>query len=141
LHSARIDDGKPHSIDGDLETIMAGLACGEPSPIAWEILKDTVDAFVAVPDYIAAKGMRIYATPLAGDPFVVSGESGAVTLGALVAILKENGVDALRDFLAIDEESQVLFINTEGNTDPIQFRQIIWEGSNPVPKEYWTDPD
>ncbi len=141
LHTAKINDGKVHSIDGNLDTIMAGLACGEPSPIAWDILKDTVDAFVAVPDYIAAKGMRIYATPLAGDPFVISGESGAVTLGALVAILKENGVEALRDFLAIDEESQVLFINTEGNTDPVQFRQIIWEGSNPVPKEYWTDPD
>lgn len=141
LHTAKINDGKVHSVDGNLDTIMAGLACGEPSSIAWDILKDTVDAFVSVPDYIAAKGMRIYATPLTGDPFVISGESGAVTLGALVAILKENGVEALREFLAIDEDSQVLFINTEGNTDPIQFRQIIWEGSNPVPKEYWTDSD
>jgi diaminopropionate ammonia-lyase len=140
-HSARIADGKPHTVEGDLDTIMAGLACGEPSPIAWEILKDTADAFVAVPDYIAAKGMRILATPLAGDPLVISGESGAVTIGALVAILKENGTEPLREFLQIDEESQVLFINTEGNTDPVQFRQIIWEGSNPVPKEYWTDSD
>ena len=139
--TAAADDGKLHQVGGDLDTIMAGLACGEPSPIAWEILKDTADAFVAVPDYIAAKGMRIYATPLAGDPFIVSGESGAVTLGALVAILKENGVDDLRESLKLDENSQVLFINTEGNTDPIQFRQIIWEGSNPVPREYWTDPD
>ena len=140
FRSAEMDDGKVHSVDGNLDTIMAGLACGEPSPIAWDILKDIVDAYVVVPDYIAAKGMRIYATPLAGDPFVISGESGAVTLGALVAILKENGVDELRDFLGIDEDSQVLFINTEGNTDPVQFRQIIWEGSNPVPKEFWTDP-
>jgi len=136
-----MDDGQVHSVDGNLDTIMAGLACGEPSRIAWDILKDVVDAYVVVPDYIAAKGMRIYATPLAGDPFVISGESGAVTLGALVAILKENGVEELRDFLGIDEDSQVLFINTEGNTDPVQFRQIIWEGSNPVPKEFWTDPD
>ena len=140
FRTAEMDDGKVHSVGGNLDTIMAGLACGEPSPIAWDILKDIVDAYVVVPDYIAAKGMRIYATPLAGDPFVISGESGAVTLGALVAILKENGVDELRDFLGIDEDSQVLFINTEGNTDPVQFRQIIWEGSNPVPKEFWTDP-
>ena len=141
FESAKAGDGKMHTVHGNLDTIMAGLACGEPSPIAWDILKETADAFIAVPDYIAAKGMRIYATPLHDDPFIVSGESGAVTLGALVAILKENGVDELRDFLNIRDDSQILFINTEGNTDPIHFRQIIWEGSNPVPKEFWTDPE
>ena len=139
FHSARMNDGKPHTVYGNLSTIMAGLACGEPSPIAWNILKETVDAFVSVPDYVAAKGMRIYATPLKGDPFIVSGESGAVTLGALVSILKEKGAEELKNALKLDGDSQVLFINTEGNTDPVQFRQIIWEGSNPVPKEYWTD--
>ncbi|MCG8568876.1 MAG: diaminopropionate ammonia-lyase [Spirochaetes bacterium] len=138
-HSAKQGDNRPHNVTGSLDTIMAGLACGEPSPIAWKILNNVVDCFVACPDYIAAKGMRIYATPLAGDPFIISGESGAVTLGALVAILKENGVEELRKFLNINEDSQILFINTEGNTDPVQFRQIIWEGANPVPPEYWTD--
>jgi diaminopropionate ammonia-lyase len=137
--SARAADGKPHTVGGDLDTIMAGLACGEPNPLAWQILDETADAFIQVPDYVAAKGMRMYATPLKGDPFIVSGESGAVTLGALSAILTENGVDELKSFLEIDEDSQILLINTEGNTDPIQFRQIIWEGSNPVPREYWTD--
>jgi len=139
--SAKVGDGRAHTVSGSLDTIMAGLACGEPNPIAWELLNQTADAFVTVPDYVAAKGMRIYATPLHDDPFVVSGESGAVTLGALVAILEENGVDELRDFLGIDQQSQILFLNTEGNTDPIGFRQIIWEGANPVPKEYWSDHD
>lgn len=141
FRSSQFDDNAPHGVEGNLDTIMAGLACGEPSPLAWDILKDTVDAFVTVPDYIAAKGMRIYATPLSDDPFIVSGESGAVTLGAFMAILREYGVDELRDYLSIDENSQVLFINTEGNTDPVLFRQIIWEGSNPVPKAYWTDQE
>jgi diaminopropionate ammonia-lyase len=117
---------------------MAGLACGEPSPLAWNILKETTDAFVVCPDYVAAKGMRIYATPLKGDPFIVSGESGAVTLGALVGILSQEGLQKLKTLLKLDKKSQILLINTEGNTDPIQFRQIIWEGSNPVPKEFWT---
>ena len=139
--SAQMNDGKPYPVGGDLDTIMAGLACGQPSEIAWNILKDTADAFLSVPDYVAARGMRVYATPLKGDPFIISGESGAVTLGALLAILKEHGVDELRDFLQLDEHSQVLLINTEGNTDPVQFRQIIWEGSNPVPKKYWFDRD
>jgi diaminopropionate ammonia-lyase len=137
--SMLIDDGRPHRLESGLDTIMAGLACGEPSPVAWQILRRTADCFVTCPDYVAAKGMRIYATPLAGDPFVVSGESGAVTLGAFVSILRENGVGELRDYLQINRDSTLLFINTEGNTDPVHFRQIIWEGANPVPREYWTD--
>ncbi len=140
-HTAQVDDGGVHSVEGDLDTIMAGLACGEPSPIAWNVLKDTADAFVSVPDYIAARGMRMYATPLAGDPFIVSGESGAVTLGAFVSIMKEKGVEELRDYLGINEDSQVLFLNTEGNTDPVQFRRIIWDGSKPVPQEYWIESE
>ncbi len=137
FESALVNDGKPHSVTGSLDTIMAGLACGDPSPIAWEILKEDADAFIKVPDYIAAKGMRMYATPLNGDPFIVSGESGAVTLGAFASIMQDPELQELKKLLKLDETSQVLFINTEGNTDPIHFRQIIWEGANPVPKKYW----
>ncbi len=137
--TARHDDGEIHRVEGALDTIMAGLACGEPSPVAWEILRETADAFITAPDYLAAKGMRIYATPLAGDPFIVSGESGAVTLGTVISLLQENGLEELREFLRIGEDSQLLFLNTEGNTDPVQFRKIIWEGANPVPEEYWID--
>ena len=140
-YTAKIGDGEIHAVEGDLDTIMAGLACGEPSPIAWSVLKDTADVFMAVPDYIAARGMRMYATPLAGDPFIISGESGAVTLGAFVAALSENGVGELQEFLKIDEDSQILFLNTEGNTDPVQFRRIIWDGSKPVPEEFWLESD
>jgi diaminopropionate ammonia-lyase len=136
--SIKIDDGNPHNVTGSLNTIMAGLACGEPSPIAWSILKDTADAFIVCPDYVAAKGMRIYATPLKDDPFIVSGESGAVTLGALIGILSQEGLKDLKKAIKLNHKSQILLINTEGNTDPEQFKQIIWEGSNPVPEEYWT---
>lgn len=129
----------PHTITGDLDTIMAGLACGEPSPLAWEVLRECADFFLTCPDYVAAKGMRIYATPLAGDPFIVSGESGAVTLGALFTIMKGRGYEPLREALRLDRDSQVLLVNTEGNTDPVHFRRVIWEGADPVPRECWTD--
>lgn len=136
--SALKNDGKPHNVLGDLDTIMAGLACGEPSPIAWEILSRQVDVFMKTPDYVAARGMRILATPLQNDPFVISGESGAVTLGALYSMLTEEGGKELKEALGIDKHSQILFINTERNTDPIRFRQIIWDGMDTVPQEYWT---
>ncbi len=63
---------------------MAGLACGVPSPLAWKVLWNHADYIVTVPDYVAAKGMRMYGVPLKGDPFVVSGESGAVGKGLTV---------------------------------------------------------
>lgn len=134
--SIKISDGKPHNFIGDLNTMMAGLACGDPSPIAWNILRDFSDAFVISPDYVAAKAMRVYGLPLEGDPFIVSGESGAVTLGVLMftMCLPENL--SLRKYLDINNNSQILLINTEGNTDPDDFRQVVWEGSNQVPKKY-----
>jgi diaminopropionate ammonia-lyase len=135
-YSASIADGKPHSFEGDLDTIMAGLACGDPNPLAWRILYEVADFFAACPDYVAAKGMRVYGVPLAGDPFIVSGESGAVTLGALTFIMEFQGAHELKERLGLDGDSQVLLINSEGNTDPDEFRHVVWEGSIPVPSQY-----
>jgi diaminopropionate ammonia-lyase len=136
--SALANDGEPHSVTGDLDTICAGLACGDPSPLAWRILKEDADAFVKVPDYIAARGMRIYAVPLKGDDFIISGESGAITLGAFYSLMTEPRAAEFVKELGIDKDSNIFFINTEGNTDPTHFRQIIWDGVDAVPKAYLT---
>jgi diaminopropionate ammonia-lyase len=134
--SVEIGDGEPHSFPGDLDTIMAGLACGDPSPIAWRILNDYADYFLACPDYVAAKGMRVYAVPLAGDPFIVSGESGAATLGALMFTLERPELADLKAALGLNADSQVLLINSEGNTDPNHFRRVVWDGLLQVPAAY-----
>lgn len=135
-HSLQVGDGQPHSVSGDLDTIMAGLACGEPSPLAWQILWNCADFIVTVPDYVAAKGMRMYGVPLKGDPFVISGESGAVTLGALAFMMQYEAASALKERLQLDENARVLLINTEGNTDPDYFRNVVWDGVFPVPEAY-----
>ncbi|NLG74441.1 MAG: diaminopropionate ammonia-lyase [Chloroflexi bacterium] len=134
--SALAGDGEPHIVEGSLDTIMAGLACGEPNPIAWELLKDCADYFAVCPDYVAAKGMRVYGVPLRGDPVVISGESGAVTLGALMYIKQYAGARELCEKLGLGPDSHVLLINSEGNTSPDDFRYVVWEGGIPVPEEY-----
>lgn len=134
--SAQTDVGQPHTVEGDLDTIMAGLACGEPNPIAWEIIKDRADYFAICPDFVAAMGMRVYGVPLRGDPVVIAGESGAVTLGALMYIMQHATGRAFRDQLGLGPGSQVLLINTEGNTSPDDFRYVVWEGGVPVPEQY-----
>ncbi len=135
-HSVKMGDGQPYTVDGDLNTIMAGLACGEPNPIAWQILKDTADYFAICPDYAAAMGMRVYGVPMHEDPAIISGESGAVTLGALMYISKLATMKDLRNQLDLGLDSHVVLINTEGNTSPDDFRYVVWEGGIPVPSEY-----
>ena len=136
FESARIGDGRPYKIEGDLNTIMAGLACGRPNPIAWSVLWDCAHVFISCPDFVAARGMRMYAVPLAGDPFIVSGESGAVTLGVLSFIMQRPELAPLRERLGLGPDSQVLLLNTEGNTDPDDFRKVVWEGAHAVPQGF-----
>ena len=138
FQSAIKNDEKPVNVEIVKNTIMPGLECGNPNPIAWDILRTQADYFLSCPDYVAAKGMRVYAMPLQGDPMIVSGESGAVTLGALMFIMKQKSLENLKDELKLDADSQVLLINTEGNTDPINFKQVVWDGLEPVPPKYRT---
>jgi len=129
--SALAADGRPRVVGGDMATVMAGLACGEPNLIGWNILRDYSDVFVSCPDWVAAKGMRVLANPLLGDPKVISGESGAVTAGLLSTLMIDEGLKEAREALHLDEKSQILLFNTEGNTDPFKYRSIVWDGELP----------
>lgn len=121
-------DGEPRIVEGDLQTIMAGLACGEPCTIGWEVLKNCADAFISCPDYAAADGMRVLAAPKKGDPAVVSGESGAATTGCVANILTREDLADLKEKLHLDENSRILFISTEGDTDKENYRNVVWNG-------------
>jgi len=130
--SMRVGDGKPHAITGALDTIMAGLACGEPSKTSWGILKDYAQGFVSCPDYAASRGMRILANPLGCDPRIVSGESGAAVGIGLVSLVVENSrlID-MKNALKLNQDSKILIISTEGDTDPDHYRKVVWDGAYP----------
>ena len=125
---AKAGDGAPRNVGGDMQTIMAGLACGEPNIISWDILKNHVKAFVSCPDWVAEKGMRMLAAPIKGDRPVTSGESGAVTFGLLAAIMIMPELADLKEALQLNEQSRVLLFSTEGDTDPDRYKAIVWEG-------------
>ncbi len=125
---AAAGDGDPRIVDGDMQTIMAGLACGEPNTISWDILKNHVTVFIAAPDWVAAKGMRMLAAPIKGDEPVTSGESGAAPFGALAAMATMDDYKDLRQAIGLDENSRVLLFSTEGDTDPDRYKNIVWEG-------------
>lgn len=125
---AKKGDGSIQIVDGDMPTIMAGLACGEPNTISWDILTNHVDTFVAAPDWVATKGMRMLSAPFKGDPQVVSGESGAAPFGVLACIMLMDEYKELREHLGLDESSKVLLFSTEGDTDPERYKNIVWDG-------------
>lgn len=128
--SALAGDGEERNVDGDMPTIMAGLACGEPNTTSWDILKNHVAVFTAAPDWVSAKAMRVLSTPLKGDPRVISGESGSIGFGVLWEILSNPEYTDLKEALHLDENSRVLCFSTEGNTDPERFREIVWDGKD-----------
>jgi diaminopropionate ammonia-lyase len=121
--------GRKTAVGGELDTIMAGLACGEPNPLAWDILKDAGFAFLAAPNEAAAHGMRVLGNALPGDEKIVAGESGAVGPGVLGWLTQRPEYAALRDELGLGAGSRVLCFSTEGDTDPAMYRQIAWEGA------------
>ncbi|GAB6180806.1 diaminopropionate ammonia-lyase [Desulfotomaculum defluvii] len=128
------NDGQPRVVGGDMATIMAGLACGEPNIIGWKVLRDYSDMFVSCPDWLAAKGMRVLGNPLAEDLRVISGESGAVTAGLLFELLTSPDLADAKAKLGLDQDSQILLFNTEGDTDPAKYRSIVWDGEYPSVK-------
>lgn len=129
FRTAKEGDGKLHFVTGDMDTIMAGLACGEPCSIGWNVLKDYADNFISCPDYMAAQGMRILGNPIAGDNRVTAGESGAAAFGCVTEILRNPRYAKIKEKLGLDETSRVLFFNTEGDTDKENYRSIVWDGA------------
>ena len=121
-------DGNLVNVTGDLQTIMAGLACGEGNTIGWDILKNHVTVFASCPDWMSAKATRIYANPLEDDPHIISGESGSVPLGLAYTALHDEDAKDLKEALKLDENSNILVISTEGDTDPVRYREIVWDG-------------
>lgn len=126
--SALQADGSRVNVTGDMATIMAGLACGEANTVSWDILRNHADAFVSCPDWVSANGTRIYAGPLRGDKQVISGESGSVSMGLIHAIMTKPEYSDLKGALKLNENSEVLLISSEGDTDPERYRKIVWEG-------------
>ena len=114
-------------VSGEMNSIMAGLCCGEPCTIAWDILKDACGAFVSCGDEITMDGMRLLAHPCGNDPKIISGESGAVTCGMLNKLMTDDNLSEYRKALGLGSESRVLLISTEGDTDKESYNRIVGE--------------
>jgi diaminopropionate ammonia-lyase len=121
--------GQPTPAEGPLDTIMGGLACGEVSPLAWQILDPGADAFAAIEDHAAADAMRLLAEGRCGDDPIVAGESAVAGLAALLLACAD--ADA-RGILSLRPDSRVLVLGTEGATDIDTYRAIVGRAPDDV---------
>jgi diaminopropionate ammonia-lyase len=117
-----LETGEQSVVHGSLDTVMAGLACGEVSDLAWAILREGANAAIAIDDGYALAAMRRFASPVDGDPPLVSGETGAAGLGAMLAI-REN--PELAAIAGLNANSRVLLLGSEGDTDTAIYRSIV----------------
>jgi diaminopropionate ammonia-lyase len=130
--SAVAGDDKPRAVTGDLETIMAGLACGEVNTFGWPILRDRPSCYIRCDNYVAANGIRILANPIGGDRVVEAGESGSVGIGVIELLTTHSAFTEIKEKLGIGPDSKLLFFNTEGATDPKNYQEILWHGKYPA---------
>lgn len=121
-HFASARAGTPTAVTGSLDTLMAGLACGEVSPLAWTLLRKAGFAFMTVPDAAAVFAMKTLAAGVAGDPRLVGGEAGVGGLAGLIAAARD---PAVRDALLLTPESRILVIGSEGATDADLYRHLV----------------
>ncbi len=128
FRTAKANDQRLHFVKGNMPTIMAGLACGEPCDIGWNILKKHADFAITCADNISAKGMRLLGAPLSGDTRIISGESGAVTSGLVAELMTNDKYKDIRNKLQLNADSVVLCFSTEGATDKQNYEDIVWNG-------------
>jgi diaminopropionate ammonia-lyase len=120
LESVKYGNGEPLPTRGKQSSMMVGLNCGIPSPVAWPIIRDGMHLFIAVTDNYAVDAMRAY-----HKENVVSGESGSSGLAGLMALMRDPLLKDAKEKIGLDGKSRVLLINTEGDTDPLNYKKII----------------
>jgi len=113
----RIGDGKIHAATGNSQTMMAGLNCATPCELAWKILRRYAADTATISDGVAANAIRTLAKQK-----IISGESGCAGFALANAALDS---DDLRRALELDADSIIFVINTEGDTDPDNYKKIL----------------
>lgn len=120
--------GKPARATGSVDSLMAGLACGETSPLAWRFLESSVDFFMTIADDQAVTAMRRLAAGSPRDIPLLAGESSVAGLAGLMQLINDGNGAAI----GLDSDSRVLIISTEGATAPGVYAEWVGESANAV---------
>ena len=117
-----IKTGKIEKIDIKRESLMGGMSCGEVSLVPWEILKNSVKHCISLPDDDIAKTMKLFGNTTFSDEPIIAGENSAPGVISLIASCKDQNI---KQNLNFDQNSNVLVIGCEGDTDQEMYQKLI----------------
>jgi diaminopropionate ammonia-lyase len=131
-------EGRAANATGSVDSVMAGLACGEASPLAWKILERCIDDFITISDEDAIRAMGTLAAGTRADIPLVVGESGAAGYAGVEAVMRDS---QLASAIGLNRESRVLVISTEGATAPSVYSECAGETADSVlaRQAHWLD--
>ncbi|MBD1134389.1 diaminopropionate ammonia-lyase [Pelagibacterales bacterium SAG-MED48] len=117
-----IRTGKIEKIDIKRESLMGGMSCGEVSLVPWEILKHSVKHCISLPDDDIGKTMKLLGNSSFSDQQITAGENSAPGVIGLIASCEDQNV---KEKLQLDQNSNVLIIGCEGDTDKEMYQKLI----------------
>ena len=117
-----IKTGKIEKIDIKRESLMGGMSCGEVSLVPWEILKNSVKHCISLPDDDIAKTMRLLGNSTFSEHQIIAGENSAPGVISLIASYEDQ---IIKQKLQLDENSNILIIGCEGDTDKEMYQKLI----------------
>jgi diaminopropionate ammonia-lyase len=117
-----IKTGKIEKIDIKRESLMGGMSCGEVSLVPWEILRNSVKHCISLPDDDIAKTMKLLGNSSFSDQSIVAGENSVPGVISLIASCEDQNI---KQRLKLDQNSNVLVIGCEGDTDKEMYQKLI----------------
>jgi len=120
-----IKKGYGVTVENNKKTNMAGLNCGSVSSLAWQILKNGLSGAISISDKLSERAMKALASKSSSDPEIISGESGAAGLAGLIGLCDSHKFKNFKKTIHLNNRSSVLVINTEGDTDPLNYQEVV----------------
>ena len=117
-----IKTGKIEKVNIIRESLMGGMSCGEPSLVPWEILKNSVDNCISLPDDNIGRAMKLFANASFSNDKIVAGENSAPGAISLITCCND---EIIKKKINLSEISNVLLIGCEGDTDQDMYQKLI----------------
>jgi diaminopropionate ammonia-lyase len=120
-----IENNKATKVDIINETIMGGMSCGDVSTVAWEILKDTSNYSLTIPDDEISTVVAMLAEGKLSDEKIIAGECAVPGIIALIGLFKNK---EYLNKLNLNSKSKILLFGCEGLTDEAMYKKLLDDG-------------
>ncbi len=113
------------------QSIMGGMSCAEVSLVPWRILKNAVNNCVSVSDKYVPQTLVMLAKKKFSEKKIIAGECSTPGIISLISCCNNAH---LKKKLEINENSNILIIGCEGDTDKILYNKLYKIGKRKLKK-------